>query len=194
MVTGTVLVRVVAGGFRVEAVPNRCGMGFVGRERLVVVLVVRGCCVRAGCGWGLVWVWGCRLGWFGLCGCVGVRIFWLRRCRVGSHNIRGGLGRVWGAIRLRCGSASTAQRHIGVVCHSGWRAFREVLGVFGGRPGQPFALGDGAGGRLVGLEQVHGDSGDRRVDAAFGFLANVFKKFARIYFYYNVLYPKIDIK
>ena len=167
--TGTVLVWVTAGAFRVAGVLNRRGIGLVGLERLVVVLVVRGWCVRAGCGCGLVWVWGCRLGWFGQCGCFGERIFRRRRCRVGSHNIRGGLGRVWGAIRLRCGSASTAQRHIGVVCHSGWRAFREVLGVFGGRPGQPFALGDGAGGRLVGLEQVHGDSGDRRVDAAFGF-------------------------
>ena len=110
--TGTVLVRVVAGGFRVEAVLNRCGMGFVGRERLVVVLVVRGCCVRAGCGWGLVWVWGCRLGWFGLCGCVGERIFWRRRCRVGSHNVRGGrswarLGRHTAEMRLCLDSTKT---------------------------------------------------------------------------------------
>ena len=88
--TGTVLVWVTAGAFRVAGVLNRRGIGLVGLERLVVVLVVRGWCVRAGCGCGLVWVWGCRLGWFGLCGCFGERIFWRRRCWVGSHNTTSG--------------------------------------------------------------------------------------------------------
>ena len=39
--------------------------------------------------------------------------------------------------------------------NNGRWAFREVLAVFGRRLGRPFALGVGAGGRLVSLGRVH---------------------------------------